>query len=61
MAILFRSTPAATARWRPLLARLMPDVETTLPPKAAAQIGGEPHRMPGAPAASWEPCSRRIE
>ena len=27
MAILFRSTPAATARWRPLLAELMPDHE----------------------------------
>ncbi len=27
MAILFRSTPAATARWRPLLARLMPEHE----------------------------------
>jgi glyoxylate/hydroxypyruvate reductase A len=27
MAILFRSTPAATARWRPLLARLMPQHE----------------------------------
>jgi glyoxylate/hydroxypyruvate reductase A len=27
MAILFRSTPAATARWRPLLARLMPKHE----------------------------------
>src|SRR6266700_4404323 len=27
MAILFRSTPAATARWRPLLARLMPERE----------------------------------
>src|SRR3984893_10653416 len=27
MAILFRSTPAATVRWRPLLARLMPEHE----------------------------------
>ena len=27
MAILFRSTPAATARWRPLLAELMPEHE----------------------------------
>src|SRR5947208_14925003 len=27
MTILFRSTPAATARWRPLLARLMPEHE----------------------------------
>src|SRR5258708_17712733 len=27
MAILFRSTPAAAARWRPLLARLMPEHE----------------------------------
>jgi len=27
MAILFRSSPAATARWRPLLAELMPDHE----------------------------------
>ncbi len=27
MAILFRSTPAATARWRPLLGRLMPEHE----------------------------------
>ncbi len=27
MAILFRSTPAATARWRPLLASLMPEHE----------------------------------
>ena len=27
MAILFRSTPAATARWRPLLARLLPEHE----------------------------------
>ena len=27
MAILFRSTPAATARWRPLLAQLMPQHE----------------------------------
>jgi glyoxylate/hydroxypyruvate reductase A len=27
MAILFRSTPAATARWRPLLGRLMPEQE----------------------------------
>src|SRR5712691_11747414 len=27
MAILFRSTPAATARWRPLLAQLMPEHE----------------------------------
>src|SRR5439155_12977778 len=27
MAILFRSSPAATARWRPLLARLMPEHE----------------------------------
>jgi glyoxylate/hydroxypyruvate reductase len=27
MAVLFRSTPTATARWRPLLARLMPEHE----------------------------------
>src|ERR1700676_3623967 len=27
MAILFRSTPAATARWRPLLGELMPEHE----------------------------------
>ena len=27
MAILFRSTPAATARWRPLLASLLPEHE----------------------------------
>src|ERR1044071_5736265 len=27
MAILFRSTPAATARWRPLLAELLPEHE----------------------------------
>ena len=27
MAILFRSGPAATTRWRPLLARLMPEHE----------------------------------
>jgi len=27
MAILFRSTPAATARWRPLLGALMPEHE----------------------------------
>jgi len=26
-AILFRSTPAATARWRPILGRLMPEHE----------------------------------
>src|SRR5438105_2215376 len=33
MAILFRSTPAATARWRPLLARLLPDHEIRYWPK----------------------------
>ena len=27
MAMLFRSTPAATARWRPLLRELMPEHE----------------------------------
>ena len=27
MAILFRSTPAATARWRPLLGALLPEHE----------------------------------
>jgi glyoxylate/hydroxypyruvate reductase A len=33
MAILFRSTPAATARWRPLLAEIMPDQEFRLWPE----------------------------
>jgi len=36
MAILFRSTPAAEARWRPLLSRLMPDHEFRFWP----EIGG---------------------
>jgi glyoxylate/hydroxypyruvate reductase len=33
MAILFRSTPAATARWRPLLAQLMPQHEVRFWPE----------------------------
>jgi glyoxylate/hydroxypyruvate reductase A len=41
MAILFRSTPAATARWRPLLARLMPGREIRFWPEIGDPAGIE--------------------
>ncbi len=51
MAILFRSTPAATARWRPLLGALMPDHEIRYWPdigdKAAIEYALVWHPEPG--------------
>src|SRR5260370_11432970 len=41
MAILFRSTPAATARWRPWLARLMPGREIRFWPEIGDPAGIE--------------------
>ena len=51
MAILFRSTPAATARWRPLLAALLPEREVRFWPeigeKAAIEYALVWHPPPG--------------
>jgi glyoxylate/hydroxypyruvate reductase A len=51
MAILFRSTPAATARWRPLLATLLPEHEIRYWPeigdKAAIEYALVWHPEPG--------------
>jgi len=51
MAILFRSTPAATARWRPLLGALLPDQEIRYWPevgdKAAIEYALVWHPPPG--------------
>src|SRR5438876_616561 len=41
MAILFRSTPAATARWRPLLGRLLPQHEIRYWPEIGDQAAIE--------------------
>jgi glyoxylate/hydroxypyruvate reductase A len=41
MAILFRSTPAATARWRPLLASLLPEYEIRYAPDIGDQAAIE--------------------
>src|SRR3979490_2781460 len=56
MAILFRSTPAATTRWRPLLRELMPEHEFRFWPEIGdpaaieyAMVWQPPPRLPPCP------------